>query len=572
MTTNLPLEQQIEKLSNRLSVIQEANDVRWLALTGSNTFLMVLGLALLEAGSLRAKNLSMVMMKQVVVAAICGVIWYLWGHGLAFGSNVERSTRNNFIGSAKFALTDIEYYSNTAYVNWLFQMTFCTVSCSVISGAIGERLKFMVYFWYIVLQAGWIYPITAYAQWSDHGWNSPANDGTTTHTGGGVPYVGAIDGAGCGPVHIVGGVAAFVGAYICGPRTGRFDKNGNVLPMPGHSSALVCMGVLILWFAWFSFNSGARVIDQSKHHLVISRSVANTMIASCTAGLTTLIAKAAPRDFNYFPLNSMLSGILTGLVAITAGSTVVEPWAAFIFGVLAALVYLGLTHLELNIFKIDDPVEAWPVHFGGGVLGLILTSFFAQPDATRLAYDKDIPFEYAAGAFMGGNGKMIAYNLICILFCTLWSAFFTYVYFKGCDAIWGIRVSVEEERTGMSDVFGDGYDYVQSIQQVSQLNTNLNYLRSTLMDGTAATPDTNSQSGADDGSSKTNNKPRNHASQSSSFAGTQQDQHKHKIHREDSKDRPIAGSNTEEGDEDEELSFVDFTANKQQGGNEPAAQ
>lgn len=482
-STTLNETELIQILQRQVKSLQEQGDVRWLSLTGSNCFLMVLGFALVEAGSLRAKNLSMVMLKQIVVACISGVVWYLWGHGLAFGVDTSESTINNFVGSGKFALHDVVHTRNTPLANWFFQMTFCCVSCSIISGAIGERMKFIPYCGYVLLTSGWIYPVACYAQWSEYGWNSPFHDGAKVgHTGQNY-YVGAVDAAGCGPVHIIGGIAAIVGAFQTGPRKGRFvGAEMTPVPMPGHNSALVTIGVLLLWFAWFSFNSGATIINQENHHIVIARAVCNTMIASTTSGISVLVFKAIPTNFTYFPLNGTLGGVLTGLVTITAGCTVIEPWAAFICGVLSAPVYLGLCHIELNYLKIDDPVDAFPIHFGGGLLGLFLTALFAQHDAMEIAYQSGIPKRYA-GAFMGGDGILIGFNLLAAVFCIAWSAFFTFAYFYIINKTFGLRYSAADEESGMAKMFGDGYDYLTPIQQVQLLASQLTSLQATLMDG-----------------------------------------------------------------------------------------
>lgn len=555
-------------LNAQVQQLKAAGDVRWTVLTGSNCFFMLLGFAMLEAGSLRAKNLSAVMLKKFVVPCVVGVVWFLWGHAIGFGVDVNPDKRpNNFIGTSFFALGNVHHDNTAPYSDWFYQLTFCAVSCSIISGAIGERVKFNIYFIFLFLVSGWIYPIVAYSQWSTGGWNSPFNDGNAPHRlVSAAPFTGVIDFAGCGPVHIVGGMCAFVAAWFVGPRHGRFNADMKSLPMPGHNSAYVTMGVLMLWYGWFSFNSGGRIKDQERQYLIAGRSCMATALASCSAGLTVLLVRGGATGFNVWPLTACLNGVISGLVAITAGSVVVEPWGAFVIGIVASLVYMFMSWFILEVLHVDDPVDASAVHVGSGVVGIFLTGLLAQPDAVRIVYDLNITTAYAGGAFMGGDGHLLGFQILQIIFAGGWAFVFSYIFFFVAEKLVGIRVSSADEEAGLDKITfgGEGLDYLSPLQQVNVLTSSLAALRATLLDGSVESNQVGGEwvvsgGGAASPSLSASSATIHHPNIKTSSASSSQQQTSNKNNKNNGKTTSTAASHNNADDEAaEEVHIVDF--------------
>jgi len=193
-----------------------------------------------------------------------------------------------------------------------------------------------------------------------------------------------IDFAGCGAVHLVGAVAGFWGAFIEGPRSGRFDHEGKSVPIRGHSGTLVVMGTFLLWFGWYGFNPGSflnivKAYGESGHYYgqwsAIGRTAVTTTLTGCTSALTTLFGKRM--QTGHWSVNDVCNGLLGGFAAITAGCSVVDPWAAIICGFVAVWVLIGC-NLLAEKFVYDDPLEAAQLHGGCGTWGIIFTALFAK--------------------------------------------------------------------------------------------------------------------------------------------------------------------------------------------------
>ena len=203
--------------------------------------------------------------------------------------------------------------------------------------------------------------------------------------------IGAIDFAGSGVVHMTGGVAAMMGAWIIGPRIGRFDASGRVMEMRGHSATLVVVGTFLLWFGWYGFNPGSNLTISSEVAAVtVSRIAVTTTLSAAAGGLSVLFFKYLRH--RVWDTNAVCNGVLAGLVAITAPCAVVEPWAALICGVCAGLFMSFGEWLMLHVCKIDDPVSAIAVHGFAGAFGVFFTGLMAKP-----AYVYEVYGGYAFG-------------------------------------------------------------------------------------------------------------------------------------------------------------------------------
>jgi len=441
---------------------QHALDTVFVQFSGYLVFFMQCGFAMLTAGSVRTKNVKNALMKNVLDAAVGGVAYYVFGYAFAFGS-----PSNAFIGHGNFALSELP---KSDYHFYFFQYTFGATATTIVSGSVAERTSFYAYLSYAFLLTGFVYPVVAHWVWSDSGWlgqNGALADG--------LPLFGqgAIDFAGCIVVHIVGGFGGLIGAAVVGQRIGRFDGNGNVLPLPGHSATLCALGALILWFSWYGFNpgsalaavrsvaadpvrlsSGALVFPNPSVTLQVA-AVATTISAS-TAGLTTLVIVRSLDGVN--DLLATLNGILAGLVSITSCAGLVEPYAAMCIGAVGAAVYVFAARIILR-FGVDDPLEAFPIHGCCGLLGALCTGLFAREELQAIAgYNVR-----SWGAFYGGGGRLFACNLVGSIVVIAWVAAILAPFFVTLRHFKVLRILPEEEIIGNDLEKHGGYAYPEDV-------------------------------------------------------------------------------------------------------------
>ncbi|KAM3306113.1 ammonium transporter 1 member 3 [Capsicum chacoense] len=355
------------------SVTDSVNAI-YLLFSAYLVFVMQLGFSMLCAGSVRAKNAMNIMLTNVVDAVVGSLSYYLFGFAFAFGDS------NPFIGANFFALKDIPS-SSYDYSFFLYQWAFAIAVAGITSGSIAERTQFTAYLFFSFFLTGFVYPVVAHWLWSSNGWLSPNSSYLLFGSG-------AIDFAGSGVVHLVGGIAGFWGSIIEGPRVGRFDAFGNPVKMRGHNATLVVLGTFLLWFGWFGFNPGSfdkilvpypHMVDQG-NWTSVGRTAVTTTLAGSTAGIVTLFGRRLL--VGHWDAMDVCNGVIGGFVAITSGCSVIEPWAAIVCGFCAAWVLIGLNILGLK-FKFDDPLEAAQLHGGCGAWGLIFTETWNFEDINR---------------------------------------------------------------------------------------------------------------------------------------------------------------------------------------------
>lgn len=273
---------------------------------------------------------------------------------------------------------------------------------------------------------------------------------------------------------MVGGIAGLWGAFIEGPRIGRFDENDRPVSMRGHSNTLVVLGTFLLWFGWFGFNPGSFLTimksydDRSSYYgqwSAIGRTAITTTLAGCSAALTTLFGKRMISG--HWNVTDVCNGLLGGFAAITGGCSVVDPWAAIICGFVAAWVLIGFNKLG-EMVKYDDPLEAAQLHGGCGAWGIIFTGLFAKKAYVNEVYPgmPDRPY----GLLMGGGWKLFAAHVVQILVITGWVSVTMGCLFWGLSKLKLLRISADEEMAGM-DVTSHGglaYDYYDEYQDPSQ--------------------------------------------------------------------------------------------------------
>ncbi|MEM1065455.1 MAG: ammonium transporter [Pseudomonadota bacterium] len=338
---------------------------------GFLVFWMAAGFAMLEAGLVRSKNVTMQLTKNIALYSLAAIFYYLIGYNLMyplgdwaiegyFSALFPAVAALESVGVAADAVDDYAYASTAS--DFFFQLMFCATTASIVSGTLAERIKLWPFLIFIIILTSIIYPLQASWKWG----------------GGFLDEMGFLDFAGSTVVHSVGGWAALAGAIILGPRLGKF-KDGQVNPMPGSNLALATLGTFILWLGWFGFNGGSQLAMGSIGDVAdVSRIFANTNTAAAGGAVTALILTQVL--YKKPDLTMVLNGALAGLVSITAEPLTPSLGMATIIGAIGGvIVVFGVPFLDK--LKIDDVVGAIPVHLFAGIWGTIAV-VLTNPDAS----------------------------------------------------------------------------------------------------------------------------------------------------------------------------------------------
>ncbi len=391
-------------------------DTVWVLISAMLVFVMQAGFALVESGFARSKNTVNILMKNLLDFSVGSLIFWTVGLGLMFGAG-------EFIGAwSPFSLGEYAEKLNIPSEAFIvFQTMFCATAATIVSGAIAERTKFSAYLMYSVLIVGVVYPISGHWAWGN-GWLSE---------------LGFNDFAGSAVVHSVGGWCAFVGAWVVGPRIGKY-RNGKVYAIPGHNLTLAALGVFILWFGWFGFNPGSQLGASGVENMLgISHTFLTTNLSAAAGGVVALII--AWLRYGKPSLSLSLNGVLAGLVGITAGCNVVSTGGAVAIGAICGAVMIFAVEFIDRKMKIDDPVGAISVHGVCGTLGTILVGFFAVDNG--LLYSGN--FDFLLIQLLGAGAYMV-WGLAC-----------AFIIFKSIDKLFGMRVEKRIEEEGL-DIYEHG--------------------------------------------------------------------------------------------------------------------
>jgi Amt family ammonium transporter len=322
------------------------------------------------------------------------------------------------------------------------------------------------YLCYSVFLTGFVYPVIVHSIWSTKGFLTAFHDD---------PFrgVGVVDFAGSGVVHLTGGATALVAAIILGPRKGRFyDEDGNPLEVPAdfqaHSVALQILGTFILWFGWYGFNPGsALVIDNMDSSAAAALCAVTTTVAAASGCVTAMffdtIIEARKTGEATYDLTMAMNGCLAGLVAITAGCSVVEPWAAVVIGIIGGLVYYGFSKF-LIAMKIDDAVDAVPVHFANGIWGVIAVGLFASEEKMATAGYNTV---HVGWFYNGGDANLLLVQIVSVVWIVGFVSCMMTPFFMALNALGMFRVDPLEEEVGLdiSHHRGAAYDLTAPKQE-----------------------------------------------------------------------------------------------------------
>lgn len=392
----------------------------WVLVAAFLVFFMQAGFAFLEAGATNEKNTVSILIKNLIDFSIGTIAFWAVGYAFMFG------TSNSWIGTDGFLLLELNYNGDLPPLAfWLFQLVFAGTAATIVSGAMAERTRFVVYLITSVMMTAFIYPIFGHWAWSDSGWlrNLPLG-------------MGFHDFAGSTVVHSVGGWAALMGAILLGPRLGRFrstDATADPTIFQGQSVPFATLGVFILWLGWFGFNPGSQLAAVGTDADVIALVAANTNLAAAAGGLGSLVLVRSLQG--KWRLTTTLNGVLGGLVAITAPCSVVQPAIALLIGLVGG-IFTALGTWWLEAVQIDDPVGAVPVHLFAGIWGTLAVGLFAND----------------VGLLMGGGFEQFAAQLIGIGTCAVWAGSLAFGLFFLLNRTIGLRVSPLVEAQGLDAI------------------------------------------------------------------------------------------------------------------------
>jgi len=456
----------LEEIEMRLESTDLSTDKTWVILAGVCCFFLQAGFGLLEAGAIRAKNLKNIMIKNYLDACIGGFGYFAFGYAFAYGSPGD-GTGNEFSGgelTGYFLLLDMP--PNEFYI-WFFQWVFAAATATIVSGAVAERIHFIAYLTYSFLLTGVIYPLCSHWIWSGDGF---------------LNKLGVIDYSGGGAVHALAGVAALMGAMAVGPRIGRFTWNGASTPIDGHSSALMALGVFILWFGFIPFNSGAGVTILGNYGWITARIACLTALGGCSGGVTGLIIGLVTSKGKIISLEHTMNGVLCGMVCCCSCCATVEIWAVMFFiSPIATIFFYCLQDLLVKC-QIDDPLGASSLHWGPGIVGMLANGFLATPKYVNYVYgDPDLGCPYYPwaragdscedyyGIFYGGTGKQLGYQILASVIYTAYGFVSCGLMFYGLKWCNVLRISENDEVLGMDLAHHGGVAYHYMIESENEI-------------------------------------------------------------------------------------------------------
>jgi ammonium transporter, Amt family len=390
----------------------------WVLITAALVFFMQAGFALVEAGFTRSKNTTNILFKNLMDFVIGTIVFWAVGFGIMFGS------RNGLWGGIDLFMQHTYRTDMPDYAFLIFQTVFAATAATIVSGAMAERTKFNAYLIYSGIISLVIYPVSGHWAWGG-GWLSQMA----------VPFH---DFAGSSVVHMVGGMAAFMGALVLGPRIGKYDKNGKAKAIPGHSITLATLGVFVLWIGWFGFNPGSQLAASGKvNATAISLIFVTTNIAAAGGALSTMLV--IWMMYKKPTLSMTLNGALAGLVAVTAGCDAVSPGSALIIGILAGILVIVAVEFFDKTVKVDDPVGAISVHGICGAFGTLMVGFFSS----------------SQGLLFGHGGALLKSQFIGVISIAGWALACSAILFLALKKFNGLRVEKRIEEEGL-DIYEHG--------------------------------------------------------------------------------------------------------------------
>ena len=398
-----------------LSAVNNSVFSVWFLIGAALVFFMQCGFAMVESGFTRAKNAGNIIMKNLMDFCIGAVMFILLGYGLMMGEEIL----GGFIGLPTLGVfTD---YAHFDWSNFVFNLVFCATAATIVSGAMAERTKFSSYCIYSAVISAVVYPIEAGWVWNSGGW---------------LAQLGFHDFAGSTCIHLVGGISAFIGAAILGPRIGKYKKDKKtgkikVRAIPGHNLTIGALGVFILWFGWYGFN-GAAATDKDMLASIFLTTTLAPSIATVVTMLFTWFKDGKP------DVSMSLNASLAGLVAITAPCDCTDALSSIIIGAVSGIIVVLAVEFIDKVLHIDDPVGACAVHLVNGMWGTFAVGLFSN-GANGVG----------KGLFYGGGFQQLGIQTLGFLAVSAWTVATMILVFFIIKHTNGLRVSAEDEIKGL---------------------------------------------------------------------------------------------------------------------------
>jgi ammonium transporter, Amt family len=398
--------------------LQIGLDNMWLLVAAFLVMFMQPGFAMVEAGFTRSKNTANILMKNLMDYSIGSLLYWIIGFTLMYGDSI-----GGIIGIPDlFFMSDGFGDNYSDYADLFFQTVFCATAATIVSGAVAERTEFKSYLIFTIVISVFIYPISGHWTWG----------------GGWLSQLGFHDFAGSSIVHSVGGWIGLAGAAVIGPRIGKYKKDGTPNAIPGHNLTLGALGVFILWFGWFGFNPGSQLAASGTENAVAIGHIAVTTNLAAAAGAVTAMMVAWFR-YKRPTLSLSLNGALAGLVAVTAGTDVVDPMGAVAIGIIAGFILPFAVEFFDKVLKIDDPVGAVSVHAVSGAFGTLAVGLFSTSE----------------GLFYGHGAHALGIQAIGVVTFFVWAFGTGYVLFTILKKAKILRVDRIVEEEGL-DIYEHG--------------------------------------------------------------------------------------------------------------------
>lgn len=397
----------------------------WFLIGAALVFWMQAGFAMVETGFTRAKNAGNIIMKNLMDFCIGTVVFTLLGYSLLMGEDVlfglmGLPNMDLFTNFKEFIASPADG-GFTGASTFVFNLVFCATAATIVSGAMAERTKFSAYCIYSGVISLFVYPIEAHWIWG----------------GGWLSKLGFHDYAGSCAIHMVGGIAALVGATILGPRIGKYvkDKSGKVVKVnaiPGHSIPLGALGVFILWFGWYGFNGAAATSTSELASIFLTTTIAPA-VATCTTMIYTWLKNGKP------DVSMCLNGSLAGLVGVTAGCAAYDAIGAAVVGVVSGILVVVVVEVLDMKLHVDDPVGAVGVHMANGIWGTLAVGLLANPDAPA----------GLNGLFYTGSLRQLGVQTLGVLSVGIYATLVMIIVFLAIKKFHGLRATAEEEIKGL---------------------------------------------------------------------------------------------------------------------------
>ena len=400
----------------------DVTTVIWVLVATALIYFMQAGFALCEAGLTRAKNTGNILMKNLMDFCIGTPCYWLVGFGIMFGSTAPLVGRlDPMIRGIYTAEQTVVPQTMPLWCYVIFQTVFCATAATIVSGSMAERTNFKAYCLYSAAISLLVYPIGGHWAWG----------------GGWLSGLGFHDFAGSAVVHNVGGVIACLGAWMLGPRIGKYDKEGKARAIPGHNLTAVALGVFILWFCWFGFNGGSTAsMADGADAFHASLAFMNTNLAAAVATVVAMLFTW--KRYGKPDVSMTLNASLAGLVAITAGCDCVTTFGAFVIGFVAGFLVVFSVEFFDNIARIDDPVGAVSVHMVNGIWGTLAVGLFSNGENGVMK-----------GLFYGGGVRMLGVQALGIATIDAYVLVTMFLVFKLIDKVIGLRVPAQVEIDGL---------------------------------------------------------------------------------------------------------------------------